>query len=143
LILQLCAACAYPPAYLSTRLPPIASLAPSTKTRLRYYKRYVSPSVQAEGVRLAGLFRRTDRDEDVDHFVALAQQFCGPTDVDDSRSSSSVQGAGHKGVGGEEGTAAADWDVAAYRQLAQEGIGMFTRGLSHTQFRELGLSQQQ
>lgn len=115
-----------------------ASLSPSTKTRLRYYKRYVSPHVQAHGVHLAGLFRRTDRDEDVAHFVALAQKCCGP-DSSSRGDSGGVERAGW----GEGGEGAAAWNVAAYTQLAQEGIGMFTRGLSHTEFRELELSQQQ
>lgn len=122
--------------WLSTCACLSASLSPSTKTRLRYYKRYASPHVQAEGVHLAGLFRRTDRDEDVAHFVALAQTCCGP---DSSRGDSGVERAGW----GEVGERASAWNVAAYTQLTQEGIGMFTRGLSHTEFRKLELSQQQ
>jgi hypothetical protein len=162
------------------------SLQPSTKTRLRYYKRYVSAKVQQQGVSLAGAFRRTDRDEDVDHFVRLAQQYCAPDSPSSSSSSSSssleqpvvvscVSGveqacanldkqvvaaaaAGHNlpanrdavwqqpgwgstwGKGSDPGrleAAAADAKVLAYQQLVHEGVGMFTSGLSHTEFRAL------
>lgn len=76
------------------------SLHPTTKNRLRYYKRYVSPEVQQQGVKLSGAFRRTDRDEDVQHFVGLARQYCGPAAEHQPHFSSSSSSGSSSGVEG-------------------------------------------
>lgn len=130
-----------------------SSLQPSTKTRLRYYKRYVSPQVQQQGVRLTGAFRGTDRDEDVQHLVSLAQRYCGPPHhtptrtAADSSSNGLQEGsvplmtAGQKQEGGRGvvsgGGALSEASLLAYQVLDQEGIGLFASGLSHNQFRQL------
>lgn len=130
------------------------SLHPSTKTRLRYYKRYVSPEVAQNGVKLAGAFRRTDRDEDVQHFVGLARQCCGPSSsaIDSVNATDTAQAAPLSGdrlvataVGQPCLSLAADAcpiNVQAYKLLIAEGIGVFTSGLSHTEYRSLDLNDQ-
>lgn len=130
------------------------SLQPSTKTRLRYYKRYVSAEVAQNGVKLAGAFRRTDRDEDVQHFVGLARQCCGPSSsaIDNVAVTNTAQTAAldsgdqllATAVGQPSLSLAADacaLNVQAYRLLIAEGIGMFTSGLSHTEYRSLNLHE--
>jgi hypothetical protein len=175
-------------------LLPSCSLQPSTKTRLRYYKRYVSPRVQQQGVQLVGAFRRTERDEDVPHFVGLARQYCGPEGqggldhaaagqlasdagtgaavdaVQEGSSSSSSSSSSSKGThpgteqswgweGGEasggpaamqacttaQGECTAEPEserrLMSYQRLVDAGVGIFTAGLSHTEFRVLAAQE--
>lgn len=107
-------------------------------------------------MRLTGAFRGTDRDEDVQHFVSLAQHYCGPpphqpltrTGADSSNGlqegsvplmTAGQTQEGGRGVvgGGGGGGALSEASLAAYQVLDQEGIGLFASGLSHNQFRQL------
>lgn len=98
---------------------------PSTKKRLRYYRRYTdsTPGLAARGLRLAGLFTRTDNDEDVGFYTSQAAAFCGPSAATCASSSSAA--------------AVALDDASAYELLAARGVGMFVSGLSHAQFAQL------
>lgn len=144
--------------------------------------------MQQQGVQLAGAFRRTDRDEDVAHFVGLARQFCGPEGHETLEDAAARQPAAEANTGAavdavQEGSSSSSkglrpgpgqswgWegsgpagDLAAmqacttaqgesaaepefehslflYQRLVEAGIGIFTAGLSHTEFRALAAKE--
>lgn len=139
---------------------------PTTKKRLRYYKRYLSESVQQHGVSLYGMFKRTDRDEDVDFFVDKAVQCFGMRQlksVNGLMPDTSVQRTeplisvnprcaaapttddSQQGppamIAGNSNSSSSEADIQAYRTLVQNGVGMFAAGLSHPQFIALQLNE--
>jgi hypothetical protein len=118
----------------------------STKKRLRYYKRFITPNVQENGIGLAGVFKRTDRDGDAEYFVQQAWRLCGPSHVaaatDHGCKLSADVGTGSlDAIHHHDELSAAHIlsarDVQAYDTLIAAGCGMFTAGLSHQQFLDL------
>lgn len=128
---------------------------PTTKKRLRYYKRFLSEATQQQGVRLYGMFRKTDRDEDVNFFVDMAVRYCG-THEDQQRHSPAgsscrkqLQVLGERSSGCLQGvdavsvqipsaaTSGISEELYAYTKLLSRGLGMFAAGLSHSQYRDL------
>lgn len=88
---------------------------------------------------LSGAFRRTDRDEDVQHFVGIARQRVGPTGLrthntdhpDDGvvLPAASIQGL-YSGADTTESRL-----LLAYQHLIEHNVGMFAAGLSHFEYK--------
>lgn len=139
---------------------------PTTKKRLRYYKRFLSADVQQNGVSLYGVFKRTERDEDVDFFVHKAVQHCGVSQVakiveecfdrackqpavktssDTAMASPTV---GQHAVSGSLqqqpcwAEQLSEADLQAYEVLVSHGLGIFASGLSHPQYLAVQQTQQ-
>lgn len=100
--------------------------------------------MQQQGVRLAGLYRRTDNDENVEFFAGLAHALCGPAALDSGAfgSSSSSQPVPEQHLAPQARLPACPAAgccrcVAMYEQLVEQGVHMFTRGLGHSEFTQL------